>query len=364
MTAAAGPPARFDRGPGGPGALTHGVVMDSARVQVLHAAVPGRLRLFLPPLKRAPELAGRVEAAAASWNGVRRAAASAVTGSLLIEYDPAATGLQSLAAAAQAEVDRNGSPVETDRLDTARSSRPGRVRAADPRSTARRSTEAPVPASPRRRVRAAEAALGGIALAAAGAALAAVRTHGHNLALDQVPLAVAEEFHHPVLTGLMRGASKLVEAPVLMPVTVGAALLGVGRRAPGDLPWLAPAAVFGGGTIVTVLKTILRRARPVAFEHLVPARGYSLPSGHAFLAVCLYGLLAHHGFRWLRARRPEDRWAAAVLMVAAATAVLLVGASRVYLGVHYPSDVIAGYALALLWLFFLAAINDRPREVS
>jgi undecaprenyl-diphosphatase len=203
--------------------------------------------------------------------------------------------------------------------------------------------------------------MGCLALVAAGVALAAVRLHGHNLALDQATLTLAEEIHSPALTGLMRGASRLVEPPVLWAVTAAATLLGVGRRRPGDLPWLAPTAVLGGGAVVSVLKLALRRGRPTAFEHLTAARGYSLPSGHAFLAVCLYGLLAHHGLRWLRARRPEDRRAAAVLLVAAATAVIMVGASRVYLGVHYPTDVIAGYALALLWLFFLAAIHDRPR---
>jgi undecaprenyl-diphosphatase len=206
-----------------------------------------------------------------------------------------------------------------------------------------------------------EAALGAAALIGAGALLLAVRTHGHWLAIDQAPLALAQEIHSPALTAFMRGASWLVEPAVIWPVTLGATLLGVGRQAPGDLPWLAPVAVGGGAILISVLKVFLRRARPAAFEHLVPARGYSLPSGHAFLAASLYGLLAHHGLRWLRARRPDDRYAATALLVVSTAAVLLVGISRVYLGVHYPTDVMAGYALALLWLFFLAAINGRPR---
>jgi len=63
-----------------------------------------------------------------------------------------------------------------------------------------RTADAPVPPPPRARTRATEAVLGGLALVAAGAALAAVRAHGHNLALDQAPLAIAEELHNPTLT--------------------------------------------------------------------------------------------------------------------------------------------------------------------
>jgi len=75
-------------------------------VQVLHAAVPGRVRLSVPQLKRAPDLARRFEALATSWSGVRRAGANAVTGSLLLEYEPAATTVEALAAAAQVEAER------------------------------------------------------------------------------------------------------------------------------------------------------------------------------------------------------------------------------------------------------------------
>jgi undecaprenyl-diphosphatase len=221
----------------------------------------------------------------------------------------------------------------------------------------------PVAPSPPRRVRTTEAVAGGIAVAGAAALLQAVRTHGHNLAIDSVPLEWAAAAHSPALTALMRCASRMVDPMVVTPITLLAMLAGVGRRSPRDVPWLAPVAVIGGGVVILTLKLLLRRARPTAFAHLMRTRGFSLPSGHAFMAMCLYGLLAHHGLRWLRARRPDDRVGAALLLAMAATIVLLVGISRVYLGVHYPTDVIAGYVLALLWLWLLAAINDRQNPV-
>src|SRR5256885_1269560 len=77
-----------------------------AEVRVVHAVVPGRVRLSVPGLRRVPDLVRGVEGRAASWRGVHRAVASATTGSLLLEYDPAATTVQALTAQARTEADR------------------------------------------------------------------------------------------------------------------------------------------------------------------------------------------------------------------------------------------------------------------
>lgn len=92
------------------------------------------------------------------------------------------------------------------------------------------------------------------------------------------------------------------------------------------------------------LKAFYQRARPEPFfEYALPS-SYSFPSGHALGSFCFYGILA-----WIVVRNAEhagSKWAAAI---AAAVMIFAIGLSRIYLGVHYPSDVVAGYLAATVW---------------
>nr|PZN91780.1 MAG: hypothetical protein DIU52_01335 [bacterium] len=99
-----------------------------------------------------------------------------------------------------------------------------------------------------------------------------------------------------------------------------------------------------------VLKVLYDRPRPDAVPTIVTSESPAFPSGHALSAFAIYGTLAY-----LVARlEPTPRLRAATWVVAALI-ILAVGASRVYLGVHYPSDVIAGFAIALAWIAFTSA---------
>lgn len=113
---------------------------------------------------------------------------------------------------------------------------------------------------------------------------------------------------------------------------------------------------FIGALILDVtLKYTFHRARPVPFFGVAP-RSYSFPSGHAFMSFCLYGVLA--GLITARVRSVPLRialWATAALLV------FFIGLSRIYLGVHYPTDVIAGYIGAAVWVSSLVAA-DRFRR--
>ncbi len=106
-------------------------------------------------------------------------------------------------------------------------------------------------------------------------------------------------------------------------------------------PLLIVASAGGAALLNFLLKLIFARERPEIYL----ARGYGFPSGHAMISFCFYSALALGLAAKLRSRLSP-------LLLFAATALLLIaiGLSRLYLGAHYPTDVIAGYAAGLVWL--------------
>ncbi len=117
------------------------------------------------------------------------------------------------------------------------------------------------------------------------------------------------------------------------------------------------AAGLSGELLYVVAKEVFRRPRPTVIPHLSQAGWYSYPSGHAMLApiVWWFGL-------YLIARCVAPRWLRVALITIGTMITILLAASRVVLGVHYPSDVLAGLALGSGWVLFWRepALSDRP----
>lgn len=138
-------------------------------------------------------------------------------------------------------------------------------------------------------------------------------------------------------------------ATVTTAVVVVALALVVGRRV-----GLAARVVFAsgaGGLVIRGLKEVFERARPL--EQVAPAEGYSFPSGHAFAATVFYGMMIYLAFRL------TDRpWARALAAVAGAALIAAVGLSRVYLNVHYLSDVVGGWLAGSVWLVTSLLLAD------
>ncbi len=104
-------------------------------------------------------------------------------------------------------------------------------------------------------------------------------------------------------------------------------------------------SLAGGSCLNYLLKSVFCRVRP-DINHLVEVSGYSFPSGHAMVSTTFYGMIGY--LVWLNFREQgKSSWYVPVLSV---FLILAVGLSRIYLGVHYPSDVLAGYAAGGVWL--------------
>jgi undecaprenyl-diphosphatase len=128
---------------------------------------------------------------------------------------------------------------------------------------------------------------------------------------------------------------------ILLVAIVAGFLLIDGRRASA---WLTIIAAGGAMLLSWGLKALFHRARPDLVEHLVGVFSPSFPSGHALLSAAVYltlGALLAREFP----RAPLRRYG----MAMAVALTLLIGLSRVYLGVHWPSDVLAGWCIGALW---------------
>jgi undecaprenyl-diphosphatase len=111
-------------------------------------------------------------------------------------------------------------------------------------------------------------------------------------------------------------------------------------------------AMVGAATLDSVLKLAFHRIRPVAYYGVSP-RSYSFPSGHALGSLCFYGILAAVLSDRVTSRKQKFFiWLIAALLVAS------IGFSRIYLGVHYPSDVIAGYLAGAVWVTAVTIVDE------
>ena len=163
----------------------------------------------------------------------------------------------------------------------------------------------------------------------------------------------------PWLEGAMRDITSLGSVSVLVLVTAATIiyLLLIRRPATAVLIFVA---VAGGQALSSLLKVGVDRPRPELVSHLVTETSLSFPSGHAMLSAVTYLTLGSLAARFLPGRTTKVY----VLSLAVLTT-LLVGVSRIYLGVHWPSDVLAGWCAGFAWamLCWLVARLLQRRKV-
>ena len=195
--------------------------------------------------------------------------------------------------------------------------------------------------------------LAGAALAIAGtwafAELAGHVRSGSTMTFDDAVLRWLGAHRVPTLDGVMLDITALgTSSVVTMVVGVAALFLWLNKHKHSAILLLV--ATFGGVILNNLLKFGFGRPRPDVVPWVVHATFYSFPSGHAMSATIVYSTVAY-----LAARLQRTYAARLSIMLVAALVIFLVCFSRLYLGVHYPSDVIAGIIIGLAWAGFCMA---------
>ena len=189
----------------------------------------------------------------------------------------------------------------------------------------------------------------GLALAAMALLYAAMLLLGAGPA-DQAVLDALDAGGRPVLTAFAQVATRLGGFTELLPVVLAAAVGGTVLRRDWRAPACFVAMTLAGRLFVELQKGWTMRLRPDALEQLAPIQSYAFPSGHAANATMVW-----LGAAWLLS---EGRWRPWTL-AGAAMVTLVVGLSRPILGVHWPSDVVAGWSFGLAWTLLLVRLSAR-----
>ena len=182
-----------------------------------------------------------------------------------------------------------------------------------------------------------------LAMVALFALISVLVVTGLTLARDEALLRAIGGVRTPELTDVMLAFTLAGDGVFEVPMGVGIALL-LWRLGHGDWAKRYVLAGVAGEVLYLLLKASFQRPRPEIITRLGEAGWYSYPSGHTMMGPIIWT----SGFLLL-ARATERRLAKAILTAIAWIAPFAIGASRLYLGVHYPTDVLAAFAIGTGW---------------
>ena len=176
--------------------------------------------------------------------------------------------------------------------------------------------------------------------------------NGRILELDlNIYKFFSENIINDKLTPIVKIITHIGGAKIVLVLTVVAIILIKGLK--NKLFLLT--GIVGTAGLNVVLKHIVQRERP-NINRLIPEKGYSFPSGHSMMSMAFYGMLIFLIFKYVK--NTALKWTLIVILT-----ILLstIGITRIYLGVHYPSDVIGGFVVSLTYLFILTEIYNKVK---
>jgi undecaprenyl-diphosphatase len=322
-------------------------------IQALHTAVKGRARYKVSGLHYSESLKTYLESRLSEEKIITQVRANPLTGNVLVLFHP------------EINPDAIAWLLQTILVDYTKQIKKLPVKTANTSTTPKKVNKLPILALPvHKQLDKAGSKLVLVSGAVSTFLLSTVLLQRYGL--DEVILLTIQKLHTPLLDRIMLGITFLGDPLVLLLVCLGLATRSAYNQRPGEATTLGLAAV-GAIALNIFLKELFCRARPALWDHLVNVRHYSFPSGHAMASMVIYGFIGYT----LAKQFPQDR---RLIFAGTAVLILAIGFTRLYLGVHWPTDVVAGYAAGLVWLtacvqrmeigekFSLVGYGDLPTE--
>lgn len=153
------------------------------------------------------------------------------------------------------------------------------------------------------------------------------------------------------VTPMAKMITKLGNAESLILITIILFLVIKNKR----IKWAIPINLVCSVILNLTLKNIIQRPRPIEYR-IIDENGYSFPSGHSMVSMAFYGFLIY-----LIYKNVKNKYIKVISILLLSMLILLIGASRIYLGVHYASDVIGGFLIAISYLILYIEASKSNR---
>ncbi len=175
----------------------------------------------------------------------------------------------------------------------------------------------------------------------------------YPLGFDNAIRTAIRQMRSPMWASLFLTFTKLGSTIYLIIVGCAAGIVFIFMR--WFRPLLLLILVMSGQAVLHYgFKWLIARPRPSALINYPTTESFSYPSGHAIGALCLYFTIA-----WVVSSQLENPAVKALVWIGAAILVFLIGMSRVYIGIHYPTDVLAGFLAAMIWTAAVMSIDRK-----
>ena len=177
---------------------------------------------------------------------------------------------------------------------------------------------------------------------------------GRELYIDKLAYQIfIEKLRNDKLTTFMKLATKLSNPEIMIVIAIISIIICIKFIKNKKLS-LGIILNLAGITIINqILKFIFRRERPIGYR-LIEMSGYSFPSGHAMASLAFYGLLIY-----ITKRLVKNKYLKILLITLNIAIIILIGVSRIYLGVHYLSDVLTGYSISIIYLLITTKLLNK-----